>query len=86
MPNVQPFMHFLDEALRQLRDAHQRDHLEYLRIQDGGVLRGYYLAGVVCKVEYDAAVRRLQEAYETKLGLRAHADLPAWVRVAEVES
>lgn len=67
MKPLLPFLVAIEDAKRRIDAAHNRDHIEYLRIHEGGVLRGYYLAGFVCKVEYDAGVHQLQRAYEKKL-------------------
>lgn len=85
MTNVQPFMHFLAESLKRMEQATQRDHIEYLRIDNGAVLRGYYMAGTISLVEYQAAIRRLQELYESKLGLNASSSLPNWLPTGDVE-
>lgn len=71
MKNVLPFMQSVQNAVRRLEDAKQRDHIEYVRIEEGGILRGYFLAGAVCKVEYEAAVHQLQDLYEEKLQIKA---------------
>lgn len=85
MKNVQPFMYFLAEALQRLEQATQRDHIEYLRIDNGAVLRGYYMAGAVSLIEYQAAISRLQSLYEQKLGLRESSSAYEWARQAELE-
>lgn len=86
MNNVQPFMHFLAESLKRVEQATQRDHIEYLRIDNGAVLRGYYLAGVVSLVEYQAAIRRLQETYEAKLQIGKPSVLHNWLMSDDVET
>lgn len=71
MKNVIPFTQAVQDAVRRLEAAKQREHIEYVRTEEGGILRGYFLAGAVCKVEYEAAVHQLQELYEEKLQLKA---------------
>jgi hypothetical protein len=78
-------MHFLADALQRMQQATQRDHIEYLRIDNGAVLRGYYMAGAVGLVEYQAASRRLQSLYEEKLGMRAAKPINNWAPDAPIE-
>lgn len=68
-PVVLPFETHLAEAKQRLEDAHTRDALRDQWHLDRGVLRGYFLAGAVCEVEFRAALRDLQRVYEARLGL-----------------
>lgn len=65
---LQPFLAVVEEAVQRIKSATDYSQLEYERTDMGGVLRGYYFAGVVSKVEYEAAVRSLQFEYETCMG------------------
>jgi hypothetical protein len=78
MKNVQPFMVTLENAVQRIDAANNRDHIEYLRIHEGGILRGYFLAGAICEIEYHAAVRQLQERYERRLQLTAAQTTHPW--------
>lgn len=68
-PVVLPFEIHLAEAKQRLKDVHTREALRDRWHMDRGVLRGYYLAGAVCQVEYHAARRELQRVYESRLGI-----------------
>lgn len=68
MNNVVPFVQYLADILLRMEAATERVHIEYLRVDNGAVLRGYYLAGVVSLIEYRAAIQRFNALYEEKLG------------------
>lgn len=68
-PVVLSFELSLAAAMQRLEDAHTQDALRNQWNLDRGVLHGYFLAGAVCEVEYQAARRELQRVYESRLGL-----------------
>lgn len=63
---VLPFETNLAEARQRLEEAPTREGLRSQWHMDRGVLRGYYLAGAVCEVEFHAALRDLQRIYESR--------------------